>query len=178
MNLVVADSSPLMALASSGHLDILFAIVREIVVPETVFQECIVNKGKPGASDIRDAVVAGRIQKVADPEIGVFGNIEDLDIGEALALSLATIMKSPILIDDQIGREVAMAHNIGVIGGSGILLQAKKQGLILKVEPIIKTWMDVIGYRLSDALVAKVLAMAGETEHTIGRDQTHQDDLR
>jgi len=162
MKLIVSDSSPLIALASSGHLDLLFALVQEVVIPATIFQECIVNKEKPGASDIRDAVVAGRIQKVADPEIGVFGNIEDLDVGEALALSLAIIMKSPILIDDYIGREVATAHNVRVVGACGILLQAKKQKLISKVEPIINTWINILGYRLSDSLVAKVLAMAGE----------------
>lgn len=162
MKLVVADSGPLIALASSGHLNVLLAIVDELVIPETVFQECTANMGKPGASDIRDAVVAGRIKKLADPIVGVFGSIEDLDAGEALALSLATIVQSPILIDDGIGREVARAHNIGVIGGCGILLLAKKQGLISKVEPILQSWKDGLGYRLSDSLVTQVLMKAGE----------------
>jgi predicted nucleic acid-binding protein len=75
---------------------------------------------------------------------------------------LATIVQSPILIDDAIGREVARAHNIGVIGGCGILLLAKKQGLISKVEPILQSWKDGLGYRLSDSLVAQVLMKAGE----------------
>ena len=164
MKLVVADSGPLIALASSGHLDVLLAIVDELVIPETVFHECTASMNKPGASDIRDAVAAGRIKKLADPNVGVFGSIDALDAGEALALSLAAIIQSPILIDDGIGREVARAHNIGVIGGCGILLLAKKRGLISKVEPILQRWKDGIGYRLSDALVAQVLMKAGERE--------------
>jgi predicted nucleic acid-binding protein len=162
MKLVVADSSPLIALASSGHIDVLLAIVQEVVIPETVFQECTTQNDMPGAKSIMDAVLAGRIQKVADPDIGVFKDIDDLDTGEACAISLANTMKSSILIDDAMGREVARAHQIGVIGGCGILLMAKQRGLITEVKPIIDAWRNAIGYFLSDTLVADVLRKAGE----------------
>lgn len=162
MKLIVADSSPLIALASSGHIKVLLKIVGEVVIPETVFQECTLDNDKPGAADIRDAVMSGLIRKVADPDVGAFGEIEDLDRGEALSLSLATILQSSILIDDAIGREIARAHSIGVVGGCGILLMAKQRGLISRIEPIIKIWKTETGYFLSDSLIADVLRKSGE----------------
>lgn len=170
MKLVVADSSPLIALASSGHIDVLLTIIKEVVIPETVFQECITQNDKPGARDILNAVSAGTIQKVDDPDISAFRDIDDLDTGEACAISLAIILKSAILIDDFIGREVAKAHRVNVIGGCGILLIAKQRGLIAAVTPVIEAWKDVIGYRLSDALIADVLRKAGETPPPAGRN--------
>jgi predicted nucleic acid-binding protein len=71
-------------------------------------------------------------------------------------------MKSAILIDDAVGREVARAHQVGVIGGCGILLMAKQRGLISKIKPIIDVWKSEVGYFLSDALIQDVLRKAGE----------------
>ena len=171
MKLVVADSSPLIALASSGHIDVLLTIIQEVVIPETVFQECVTQNDKPGAKNILNAVRAGNIQKVDDPDISAFRDIDDLDVGEACAISLAITMKSAILIDDFIGRVVAKAHQVKVIGGCGILLIAKQRGLIAAVKPVIDAWKEVIGYRLSDSLIADVLRKAGETPPPAGRNK-------
>jgi predicted nucleic acid-binding protein len=171
MKLVVADSSPLIALASSGHIDVLLSLIQEVVIPETVFQECITQNDKPGAQHILNAVRAGHIQRVDDPDISAFRDIDDLDIGEACAISLAITLKSAILIDDFIGREVAKAHRVNVIGGCGILLIAKQRGLIVAVKPVIDAWKDGIGYRLSDALIADVLRKAGEIPSAVDRNK-------
>ena len=121
-----------------------FELAEEVVIPETVFQECTGQNDMPGAQSIIDAVLPGRIRKVADPDIGMLQDIDDLDIREACAISLAATMKSSILIDDAIGREVAKAHRISVIGGCGILLMAKQRGLIAEVKPVIDAWQKMI----------------------------------
>jgi len=72
------------------------------------------------------------------------------------------VIQSSILIDNGIDHEITRTHNISIIDKYGILLLAKKQNLISKVEPILQCWQDGIGYRLSDALVAQVLMKAGE----------------
>lgn len=169
MKRVVADSSPLIALASSGHIGVLLAIIQEVFIPETVYLECVTHNDKPGANHIMSAVTAGKIKKVDDPDINAFNAIDGLDVGEACAISLAMTMKSAVLIDDFIGREVAKAHQVNVIGGCGILLIAKQRGLIAEVKPVIDTWKDVIGYRLSETLIADVLRKAGEMPPPAGR---------
>ncbi len=162
MKLIVADSGPLIALANTRHINTLLKIIPNVVIPETVYLECTVDNDKPGARLILETVTSGRIQRVADPDAGVFANIDDLDAGEVFALALAARMKSAVLMDDGVGREVAAAHKIGVIGGCGILLKAKQLGLIIEIAPILKVWKEDFGYFLSDALIAKVLNQAKE----------------
>lgn len=164
MELVAADSSPLIALAYSGHIDVLLAIAKKVLITETVYQECTGNGDLPGAVQIAAAVTDGRITKVPDPDIGEFRSIDGLDIGEALAISQAKLTGAPILMDDAIGRQIARAHGIAVIGSCGILLAAKQRGLIDAVGPILDTWKSGLGYFLSTALVNEVLARAGERQ--------------
>lgn len=161
MKLIVADSSPLIALACSGHIDVLLLLIETVVIPGTVYRECVSDNDKPGATKIEEAVSIGRIRHIDDPDLGIFEGIPDLDAGEAAALALAIDLKAPVLMDDAIGREVARANNISVVGACGILLQAKNKGLIDAVAPIIQTWRK-IGYFLSDSLIAEVLRRAGE----------------
>ena len=49
MNLIVADTSPLIAFARSGHLSVLQSVAGTILVPDTVWNECVNDAGKPGA---------------------------------------------------------------------------------------------------------------------------------
>lgn len=167
MDLIVADSSPLIALAYSGHIDVLLAIAHKILIIETVYQECTGNAEMPGAIQIAAAVMDGRITKVVDPEIGEFRSIDGLDLGEALAIAQAKIMGAPILMDDAIGRQIAKAHGIAMIGSCGILLAAKQRGLINEVGPILDTWRRGLGYFLSTSLVNEVLTRADELQRRV-----------
>ena len=68
-----------------------------------------------------------------------------------------------MLIDDQAGRKVARELGLQVLGTAGVLLLAKRRGVVESVIPLI----DEIrrqGYSLSDALVAQVRRLAGERE--------------
>jgi len=161
MKLIVADSSPLIALACSGHLQVLCSIVSTVVIPETVFQECVGDLSRPGAKDIDAAIAKNAIARLPDPADGTFNGIPDLDAGEAAALSLALLLDAPVLMDDAVGRQIARANKIGVVGACGILLKAKREGLIEEIRPIIHEWRS-IGYFLSDALVAEVYRLAEE----------------
>ena len=49
MNLIVADTSPLIAFARSGNLSVLQSVAGTILVPDTVWNECVNDAGKPGA---------------------------------------------------------------------------------------------------------------------------------
>lgn len=164
MKLVVADSGPLIALASTGHVGALLQIAHHVVIPETVFQECTADPAKPGAILIIKAVQAGQIEKQPDPSPGIFQGIPDLDLGETLAIALADQLQSVILIDDAVGRLVAKAHHLRVIGACGILLEAKRQGLIGKVGPILVAWRSNLGYFIAPGLEAEVLRLAGEPQ--------------
>jgi predicted nucleic acid-binding protein len=161
MNLVVADSSPLIAFARSGHLELLRRVAGTIHVPHTVWQECVYDLSKPGAQCIQKAVSDGLITCLPDPGVPASLGVAPIDAGERAAIALAIEQQCPILLDERLGRIVARRHHIAVIGSAGILLAAKAHGLIPAVGPILKQWIS-FGYRLSSELMAEVLRRANE----------------
>jgi hypothetical protein len=162
MKLVVADSSPLIVFARSDMLLILRQVVGEIVVPQTVYDECTADVSKPGARMIAEASKAGLITVHADSKIPTpSANLPMLDKGEIAAIALALELGEPVLMDERLGRQAAAAQGIAVVGSAGILLVAKKKKLIKKVRPILEAW-KALGYFLSPALITLVLQRAGE----------------
>ena len=62
----------------------------------------------------------------------------ELDIGEAEAIALAVeIQADQVLIDERRGRLVASRLNLRYTGILGILVEAKSQGLIAEVKPLL-----------------------------------------
>jgi predicted nucleic acid-binding protein len=162
MKLIVADSSPLIVFARSELLPILRQMVGEIVVPQTVYEECTGDMNKPGAKIIACAHQAGLLTVHRDSlVVALPTNMPMLDKGEIAAISLAIELSEPILMDERLGRQAATAHGLSVIGSAGILIAAKRKGLIAAVHPILLVWQG-FGYFLSSKLIAKVLERAGE----------------
>ena len=82
--------------------------------------------------------------------------------GESSVLALAG--KHPgteAIIDDLAGRKCAAGMNIPVRGTLGIVLVAKKRGLVLKAGPIIEDMMSA-GLYLSRKVVSEALKRIGE----------------
>lgn len=161
MKLVVADSGPLIALASTELLDVLRQVAGSVVVPHTVFGECTRVPHHPGAQALLAAQGAGLLTLHPDGDASVLGPIAALDAGETAALSLALQLQAPVLMDERLGRRVAALHGIPVIGSAGVLLAAKQRGLIATIAPVLAQWQGQ-GYFLSERLVAAVLKQAGE----------------
>ena len=65
------------------------------------------------------------------------------------------------MIDDKKGRKVAQINQIKTIGSVGVLIQAKKAGLIKHVKPRIDLIIASQIY-ISTELINAVLAMAEE----------------
>ena len=67
-----------------------------------------------------------------------------------------------LLIDDKRGRKVAAINQIATVGSMGVLLQAKKAGLIVAVAPLLELLNDSPVY-IGRELHATVLELAGES---------------
>ncbi len=88
--------------------------------------------------------------------------LDDLDVGEAAAISLAEARGvSVVLMDDRAGRRVALGHGLSVVGTLAVLLRPKAATLIPAVSPVIDE-MLAQGRYISPALRAEVLKAAGE----------------
>jgi uncharacterized protein len=159
---IVADASPLIALALVEHLTLLSDLFDEVLVPEPVAAECTVELSRPGARAIQDAIDTGRLQVIEVPGgPGVVELTSILDRGEAAAIVLAQERTLPLLMDERRGRTVAARMGLQVIGTAGLLVVAKRRGLVTAVAPLLDE-MRGRGYRLADGLVERVLEQCGE----------------
>jgi hypothetical protein len=87
-----------------------------------------------------------------------------LDLGESATIILAEELKANrVLIDERLGRKVAQSRNLPVTGTIGLLLIAKKKGIITEIQPILDQFLNQ-GKRISSVLYQEVLDLAGEKQ--------------
>jgi predicted nucleic acid-binding protein len=85
-----------------------------------------------------------------------------LDTGEASAIALALeILESIIILDDYRARQIANRLGLNVTGTLGILIKAKRQGVIASIKPLIVKLKEN-HFHLSPELEQAVLNEAGE----------------
>lgn len=156
--ILVADCSALIALAICDALPLLDQLFGQVVVPETVYHEAVID-GKPEAESLRH-YLKGRVRAL-DPNLPILLDGFS-DRGETEAMLLYHQLRADyLLIDDRRGRRMAHINHIQVIGSLGILLGAKRAGLIQAVKPYIER-ISASDLYLSDALIATVLDIADE----------------
>lgn len=158
---VVADSGPLIALASLDLLSLPGALCGKAFTTCTVREECLQHPDKAGAHDLARAFETGLITVVPDPPIPAAVAAVMLDPGERSAIALALQMHAHLLIDELRGRRLAGKLEIPVLGVCGLLLLAKRQARIAAVAPLIAR-LRCHGYYVSDALQQEMLRLAGE----------------
>ena len=157
---VVADTGPLIAFGRIGKLELLPQVLGEVVVPASVASECVADLEKPGARAIRDALRAGLLIRRPDPSPSQ-PPFPVLDAGESAAIRLALKVSAAVLIDERTGRTIATKLGLSIIGTGGVLLAAKRRGLVPAVKPVLDA-ITANGYHFSDALTQAILTRASE----------------
>lgn len=155
----VINASPLILLDKINRLDLCNGIVCKIFVPETVFHE--VQTGldlMPRDCGLLDWTAS---RQVTDVPIPLSVERWDLGRGESQVIAHSLVEKAYAVLDDAQGRACAMAHSIPVIGTLGIVLRAKRRGLIPAVWPILQE-LRLSGMYLSDHIVREILMLSGE----------------
>jgi predicted nucleic acid-binding protein len=157
--IVISDSSPLISLALIGKLDILKKLYKEIWAPTAVYEE-VVKSDKPFADELI-LFLNGKTKSVTN-KMAVEVLLSDIGAGEAEAIVLALEQQPDIiLIDDLKARKLAKLKGFKVIGTMGILLQAKNEGLIKEIKPLISELISK-DIRISAKIVEIVLQAAQE----------------
>jgi len=156
---VVVNSSPLIVLFRSGQADLLPRLFSDIVIPEPVYQEVLAGREDDAA-------------KMALPQTSWI-NREKVDItlpvaawnlgnGESAVFSFA-IKESGYraVVDDLAARRCAKTFGIQTLGTGGLLVLAKRRGLIGSVKSRVQRIRDA-GLWLSDSVVKLLIREAGE----------------
>lgn len=159
MAIVIADTSPLQYLFQLGFLDVLHELYGNVLVPEAVRDELLV--GRSLGIDVPDPDDSPWITLRSTTTHASVASLE-LGAGETAALSLALDIVDPIVVlDDAAARTAAATLNIPGTRALGVLLLAKERGLVTSMASVI-TQLEQRGFRIAPAVVARVLAIAGE----------------
>jgi len=149
---VVADASPLIALNQVGRLDTLRQLVGEVLVPPAVAAEIL-----PSVPAVAWIVV----RRPAKP-VTLSAQRASLGAGEVEALGLALELQAThFIVDERAARREAIALGLRPLGTLGVLLAAKRRGLIPEIKPLIDELVRQ-GFWVSPRLVKATLAAAGE----------------
>lgn len=161
--IIVSNTSPITSLAAVGQLDLLKQLYQRIIIPETVYQELIgANPTVPGAKEV--STFPWIETKIVANQPLVQALRQKLDPGEAAAIALAIALNADrLIIDERKGRKIAIDMGVQVIGILGVLLEAKSNGLIDRVKPIVDDLIAIAGFRISQQLYAEILQAAKES---------------
>jgi predicted nucleic acid-binding protein len=149
----------LIALAIIGKLNLLEKLYEEIVVPFAVYKE-VTEKEKPFSKELR-LFLSNRTKQIAN-RLAVEVLISDIGIGESESIVLALEEKPDlVLIDDLKARKFAKMYGLEIIGTMGILLKAKKKGLITEIKPLITELLSN-GIRIGNRIIEMTLEAGQE----------------
>ena len=158
--ILIADASALIALAVCNSLHLLDDLFGDVLVPEAVYVEVTANN-KPQALILKN-YLEGKVRSVSMQHYVYLDAYADL--GETQAMLLFKQLSADyLLIDDKRGRKVATINQIKTVGSLGVLLQAKRSGLIPAIAPLLQQIAESPVF-ISTKLIRTVLELAGESE--------------
>jgi hypothetical protein len=150
---VVSNTTPLISLLKLSRIEILKDLYSEIVIPRAVYNEFEAGKNKEFYQDL-SGIKWIKIKDIKD-ELSVKYFL-DLDAGEAETIILASeIEADTIILDEKLGRIYAKHAGLKVTGTIGVLIKAKKEGLIDQIKPLLKELTEK-GVWINERLIAEV----------------------
>ena len=120
--------------------------------------------GGQGQQTLRQANVWLTVQKVENKALILLLR-QDLDKGEAEAISLSLEQSSDaLLLDEKKARQVARRMALPLLGTVGLLLWAKRQGVIMNLREQLDALQTVAKFRLSQQVYDEALHQVGELQ--------------
>ena len=158
----VVNASPVILLGKVGHLDLLEVLCADMVVPTAVETKVCAEPHRDAGQDWLRNQARAYVRDVGliDPLITTW----DLGIGESKVLTWAREHPGyEAILDDRAARNCAIALGIPVRGTLGVVLLAKREGLLARVQPVFVRLQES-GLRIAPAVLDTALKLAGEKE--------------
>jgi predicted nucleic acid-binding protein len=150
----------LIFLSRSHHLVLLKSFADEVWVPKPVAKEILYR----GQEDITAQAIKNTAWLITQPVEDIPMSILEWRLGAGESAVLALGLNHPhteVIIDDLAGRKCADSLDIPVRGTLGLVLVAKKRGVIPKARPVIEDMMST-GLYLSKRILDQALKKVGE----------------
>lgn len=146
---IVADSTCLIGLERVGRLEILHSLFSPLLIPPEVCDEF--------GSDLSWLEIVEYSNKALFQMLRL-----RLDKGEAAALTLAQEKGVPAILDDRQARKVARQIGVSVTGTLGVLIRAKRAGIISQIRPVLDD-LDEAEFYVDIHLRTETLRLANES---------------
>jgi uncharacterized protein len=160
--IIVSDTTTVANLFAIEHFRLLPALFGQIILPEGVYEELRAPNGFPRETDEQIQALTVQVRTAQNKE-AVRSLMNSLDAGEAEAIILAEELHADtLIIDERKGRQIARERGLHTVGLLGIILQAKQQGMIRSVRPLLHELRATAGFYVSDALCKEILRESGE----------------
>jgi uncharacterized protein len=152
--IVISDTSAITNLAAIQHLQLLPQLYNQIIIPEAVYRELVdIDPPVPGTIEIQAASWVEIRQVLNRDVVERLQRDVRLDLGESEAIALALELNADLLlIDERRGRAEADRLGIRITGVLGILVESKRQNLIIAVKPLVDSLIATSEFRVSSAL--------------------------
>ncbi len=160
MRRLVCNTSPLQYLHQIELLDVLSALAEEVLVPRAVVRELeagtALGVALPELSSRNWVCVRNPASELTLPLV------TDLGAGEREVLALALETPDAVaVLDDGLARRAAESLQIPLTGTLGLLVDAKRAGIVSAVAPLLDR-LRSLRFHLAPRTREAVLKLAGE----------------
>ena len=150
---VVFNSSPLIALAKLGYLDIAVNLFEKALAPRGVLEEIMAKKDEVSSQVLE--LINKKALEVR--EVGAVPFYSGLHRGELEAIALAKETNSIVILEDLKARKAARVEGLRIIGTLGILKVLKDGGIIEDEPEELLKKLNRIGFRIRSELFYEVM---------------------
>jgi predicted nucleic acid-binding protein len=155
----VTNASPLIYLGRTSNLHLLESCARNVCVPDVVVGELRAGQNEPAAQAVD---TCGWLKVVSVETVPSDIQVWNLGAGESAVIAWALANPGTrVVIDDREGRRCAAQLGIRVVGTLGLVLAAKRRGLVPAARPVVEE-LIASGLYLSEEIVNGALALVGE----------------
>lgn len=150
---------PLILLGKLGRINLLAQFAQQIMVPQAVLLE--IASGGSADSGMADTLVWAQDRVVEDVLLPISIAGWDLGAGESQVVAHCLLGRYRAVLDDGEARAAAKVHSVPLIGSLGVILRARKAGLIPAARPLVEQLVES-GSCLSAELIRQALSKVGE----------------
>lgn len=160
-NLVI-NASPIILLGKTDLLKIISPLAKTWIIPDGVIHE--VQAKRP--IDPSLSSLASNSTVVRETVLNIHPSIAAWDLGqgesEVLTLALEKACTG-VVLDDLQARKCAELFEIPLIGTLGLVVLAKRKGVVPLVKPVIER-LAAVGLYISSAVLTRILIGVGEAD--------------
>jgi predicted nucleic acid-binding protein len=154
--IAVSNTTPLRYLIAIGHENLLGKLFERVLVPAAVHEELTETRTP---ENVRRYVLSCPawldVRTLQEPDAGAFPFT--LHRGERQAILLAeTLRPDVLLIDEQVGRTIALSRNLPLSGTLGVLERADTVGLVGDFPQVLKQ-LKSSGFFIAEPLERQLL---------------------